>query len=327
MKRKSNKLILYSIVLVVVLIIVAPAIWLWNHSGAYGYNLILRRGGTIFIPMKTDDKRLSEAMREALKPNTPNAVPGKYEWVNLAEGYQRAKMPVLVNGKEIDTIFLNRIDPKLYGFEVFNEYEGKTGIDEWEKKLPEKIFITNGSYYDVKGKPDTPFISRNQYLGPKEYNAKAGAFVVKNGKAEIIDLRNKDWKQELTGASNAMVSYPLLIGEDGQTHVNVKSKWLANRTFVAIDNEGYVVIGNTKDAFFSLSSLAEFLKTSNLGLKIALNLDGGPIACNSLRIGNVHEKNYAKWEAQVDGNDVRLLTWPRKEATWAMPVVITVAKK
>lgn len=35
-----------------------------------------------------------------------------------------------------------------------------------------------------------------------------------------------------------MVSYPLLIGTDGQTHVVTSSKWLANRTFVGKDGQG-----------------------------------------------------------------------------------------
>jgi len=39
----------------------------------------------------------------------------------------------------------------------------------------------------------------------------------------------------LQGAENAMVSYPLLVGEDGANAVRTKSNWLANRTFIAED--------------------------------------------------------------------------------------------
>ncbi len=124
-----------------------------------------------------------------------------------------------------------------------------------------------------------------------------------------------------------MVSYPLLIGEDGETHVNSNSRWLANRTFIGRDMDGLIVVGTTREAFFTLKSLAEFLKASPLNLKMALNLDGGPIACQSVRSGSYHRKFYARWEAQVSGDQVRLLSWPFAKATWAMPMVLTVERR
>jgi len=53
------------------------------------------------------------------------------------------------------------------------------------------------------------------------------------------------------------------------------------------------VIGTTRDAFFSLDRLADFLATAPLDLERALNLDGGPIACQSIRVGRYHHKFYA----------------------------------
>ncbi|MBB2754664.1 UNVERIFIED_ORG: hypothetical protein GGI57_005400 [Rhizobium aethiopicum] len=109
--------------------------------------------------------------------------------------------------------------------------------------------------------------------------------------------------------------------------MNVKSRWLANRTFVAKDDRGHIVIGTTKEAFFSLDRLAEFLKTSPLNLKVALNLDGGPVACRSVRLNGYRQKFYARWESQADGNNISLLRWPISEANWAMPMVLTVERK
>ena len=124
-----------------------------------------------------------------------------------------------------------------------------------------------------------------------------------------------------------MVSYPLLIGNDGQTHVPVKSRWLSNRTFVGQDGNGHIIIGTTKEAFFSLDRLAEFLKNSPLDLKETLNLDGGPIACQSIRLKDFQRKFYATWEAQVSGEQVKLLRWPLTDIKWSMPMVLTVERK
>jgi hypothetical protein len=147
----------------------------------------------------------------------------------------------------------------------------------------------------------------------------------------LRDLTHADWQGAFTGARNAMVSYPLLLGEDGQSHVNVKSRWLANRTFVAQDRTGRILVGTTKEAFFSLDRLASFLRDAPLDIALALNLDGGPIACQSVRLDGFQRRFYAQWEAQVregapQGNEVSLLRWPIAQATWAMPVVLTVER-
>ncbi|NEJ71759.1 hypothetical protein GR197_14595 [Rhizobium phaseoli] len=319
--------ILFGLIAILAVVIVAGAGWLWQVAGAYGFNTVLRRGGTYWIDVKPDDERLSASMRLALNRVIPAVQAGPLSWQEPEAGFEVAELPVLADGREVDRIFLSRIDPARFRFVTHNAAAGDTGIDEWEKALPNAVLIVNGSYYDKHGRPDTPFISEGVAMGPQQYDAKAGAFIADQDAADIRDLTRQDWQAAFAGASNAMVSYPLLIGDDGQTHVNVKSRWLANRTFVAKDELGRIVIGTTKEAFFSLDRLAEFLKTSPLNLKVALNLDGGPIACRSVRLNGYRQKFYARWEAQVDDDSVNLLRWPVSEANWAMPMVLTVERK
>jgi len=247
-------------------------------------------------------------------------------WTTREPGFQTAELPVFVSGAKIDEILLTRIDPARFRFTVRNAPNGDLGIDQWEKRLPSSLLIVNGSYFGLKGYPDTPVRMNGVSAGPSKYAATAGAFVSRDGAAEIDDLHDLDWKIVLAHSSNAMVSYPLLIGEDGRTHVKSKSRWLANRTFIGEDVSGFIVVGTTREAFFTLDGLAQFLKASPLKLKTALNLDGGPIACQSVRVGAYHRKFYARWEVQVSGDQVRLLSWPFTKATWAMPMVLTVER-
>ena len=95
---------------------------------------------------------------------------------------------------------------------------------------------------------------------------------------------SSDWREAFHGADHAMVSYPLLIGADGQSRSKGDARWLANRSFVGQDGAGRIVLGTTKDAFFSLDRLAAFLRAAPLDLKLALNLDGGPIACQAIAL-------------------------------------------
>ena len=107
-----------------------------------------------------------------------------------------------------------------------------------------------------------------------------------------------------------MVSYPLPLG-DGMSRVPKTSRWLANRSFVGEDESGRITIGTTADAFFSLDRLARFLLDAPLGLTVALNLDGGAVACQGISLNGYERKTHGRWEAQVEGESVSLLTCRR----------------
>ncbi|WP_198420956.1 phosphodiester glycosidase family protein [Massilia atriviolacea] len=298
--------------------------YIWERNGAYGFNVLWRRGGSYWVDVTPDDPRLSPAMRAALTVPAPKARSGPMSWKEPETGFEVAELPVMVDDHEVDSILLTRIDPAQYRFVVRNAPAGDKGIDEWERAVPQARLIVNGSFFNLKGLPDTPFVSEGTVMGPSNYNARAGAFVAGQNGAGVTDLRDGNWQQALAGASNAMVSYPLLIGDDGQTHVKTDSRWLANRSFIAQDQQGRIVIGTTREAFFSLARLAQFLKESPLDLKVALNLDGGPVACQSVRLPGYNRKHYAMWQSQMEGEQVRLLKWPMSEASWGMAIVLTV---
>jgi hypothetical protein len=103
------------------------------------------------------------------------------------------------------------------------------------KALPKTVLIVNGSYFDTRGFPDTPIVSEGASAGPRDYDARGGAFVDAGNSAHLVDLAGRDWKGELAGARNAMVSYPLLIDAVGQTRTGLDSRWLSNRTFLGQD--------------------------------------------------------------------------------------------
>ena len=315
-----------------VLAVLSTIGYVWQRHGVYGLNVLLRRGGTYWVSVKPDDARLSPAMQLALKPDIPAVTVGAASaWNEVEPGFQAREIPVMAGDREVDRLYLNRFDPAKFRFVARNEPSGAKDIDQWEAALNPQgtggtVLIVNGSYFGLKGEADTPFVSTGTRLGPGEYDAKAGAWVMNASGTHVVDLTGRDWRAVLENAENAMVSYPLLVGEDGRNNVRAKSNWLANRTFIAEDRQGRIIVGSTKDAFFSLDRLANFLLESELELKTALNLDGGPIAGLSVRSGNYHLKHYANWEAQVVDGKVSLLQAPL-DVPWGMPVVLTVERK
>jgi hypothetical protein len=317
---------LLSLALVTVLVASAFG-WLWFAHGAYGFGVLFRRGGSYWITVAPDDRRLSPSMRLALRDVPPQAEAGAFSWIKAEPGFETAEVPVLAEGMEVDRILLARIEPHQFRFVVRNAAAGDKDIDQWELALPKALLIVNGSYFDARGLPDTPIISEGVAAGPKDYDARSGAFVDANNSAHLVDLAGRDWKQELAGARNAMVSYPLLIDANGNTRTGPESRWLSNRTFLGQDGDGRILVGTTKDAFFSLTRLAIFLKSAPLDLRLALNLDGGPVACRSMRLKGVEQKFYAKWESQFRDGRVSLLRSVIPAVPWGMAVALTVERR
>jgi hypothetical protein len=298
--------------------------FLYIFAGGYLLQRLLHRPG--WPEMASDDFRLSHAMRTAWKTPVPAVHPGAMAWKVVAPGLEVAELPVLTASEEVDRFYLVRVDPARYRFSVHTKPRKPYWIDGWEKALPKAAVIVNGSFFGQKNVPDTPILTGGVPMGPQTYDARAGAFVAGDNAAQVVDLRDgKGWQAAFVGASDAMVAYPLLIGDDGSTHVNSRSRWLANRSFVGQDGAGRIIIGSTKEAFFSLDREANFLKAAPLDLKRALNLDGGPVACQSVRAGTYHRLHIARWEAQEANGRVKLLNLPVAESE--MPIVLVAEPK
>lgn len=300
----------------------AALLGLWLYAGPYGLNVLFRHGGTWWVTVGTDSNWLSSAMRLALS-DAPVAEPGGFAWRTIETGFDVADLDARVNGQVVDRVRLVRIDPALFRFEIKTAFRGDTKLDDWMTSS-HPVMVVNGSYSDRHGRAATPLISDGALQGPSDYDAKAGAFIGRKGSVGVLDLRDTDYHAAFAGASDAMVSFPLLIA-DGQTHVEHPSRWLANRSFVGQDRSGHIVIGTTDDAFFTLDRFARFLLEAPLDLTTALNLDGGPVASQAVSLNGFDRQIHGRWEAQVQGDQVKLLVWPYGSV--AMPIALMAYRK
>ncbi|SEE36214.1 Predicted protein [Rhizobiales bacterium GAS191] len=300
-------------------------VYFYATTGIYGLNVLLRRGGSIWPAVVADDRRLSPSMRLALSDHVPAIAAGELSWDQIRPGFQVGELPVLADGHEVDRILLTKVDPQYFRFAVRNEPSGDRDLQDWMKETGAALVI-NGSYYGMKGRPDTPFLSDGAELGPSEYDGAHGAFVASADGARLVDLAGSTWQQAFAGADNALVSYPILIGADGKSRTK-PSHWLANRSFVGSDDAGHIVLGTTRDAFFSLDRLAGFLRRSPLHLSLALNLDGGPVACQGVSLGGFERDFCGDWELAVRDNALYLLQPLIGRRRWALPIVLAVFPK
>jgi hypothetical protein len=274
------------------------------HSGWYGLNFF-KRGAMTWVGIAPDDPRLSNSIRLALQDNPPLATPGPVTWTSRGDGFQTAELAARVNDQEVDRILLARLDPEKYRFQVHNHPAGDRELGDWMRVLHATV-VVNGSYFGHRGEPVTPLVSKGFNLGPREYDATHGAFVASDDSVGIHDLHRENWKDLFKTARYGLVSYPLLVGP-GDHAVKSGPRFLASRTFVGQDSAGFIILGTTKDGFFSLERLARFLKDAPLDLTLALNLDGGPVACQGISIGGFTRDFCGKWEINDDGGELQLL--------------------
>ncbi|WP_346900050.1 phosphodiester glycosidase family protein [uncultured Roseibium sp.] len=320
-----RKFVLIGLGLIVAVAGLAAAA-MYLYAGAYGLNAVLNRGGSIWVDVSADDPKLSQSMRIALKGSAPEVTAGSFEWRPAGRGFDVAELPVMAEETEVDRLMLARIDPGFFDFRVLTSPPGDRELDDWMEKTGAAL-VVNGSYYDRYGNPDTPVVSNGVQLGPREYNATHGAFVVKGGKAEIRDLKETDWYSVLKTADEGLVSYPLLVSTDPERQTTSNPKWLANRSFIAQDSKGRIIIGTTKEAYFSLQRLASFLKAAPLDLAFALNLDGGPLACQGIDRPGYTRNVCGDWETATEDDQMQLLQRGIGNRRWGLPIVLAVFEK
>ncbi|WP_433465959.1 phosphodiester glycosidase family protein [Spirillospora sp. CA-128828] len=289
----------------------AAVVVAYGMGGWYAVNVMLRRGANIWVDVDPDDRRLSPGIRLSLAGRRTPDPAEPVRWRQVAAGLDVAELPVRVGGRPVDALLLSRMDPARYRFRVLNRPAGDRDVGDWMTATGASL-VVNGSYYSRDAVPDTPVISDGRRLGPAAYQAAHGAFVAGGTAgpdgARLVDLAGHDWRQVTGGARQAMVSYPMLLGADGHGRTpGADERWLANRSFLGQDGAGRIVVGTTRDAYFSLPSLAAFLPRAGLDLRLALNLDGGPVACQKVSAGGYRRDFCGRYELAVHGDQLQML--------------------
>ena len=291
------------------------------YERAVGTSITVAFGGMAWIPVDEHTPWLDHNVRRAMHRPALAANPGSMTWRTLAPGFEVAELPALVGREEVDRVFLARVDPARYRFVVRNDRRNRTPLSAWMRQLNAAL-VVNGSYFARTGLPATPTLMDGRPFGPTTYASTHGAFVARPGHAEIRDLAHQDWHAQIAGAQTAFLSFPLLIAEDGSSRVPPDRGWLANRSFVGEDRSGHIVIGTTGGAYFTLDRFAAFLRSAPLDLKLALNLDGGPVACQGVSVGGVTRRTYGHWELQMDAQGRGRLLAAKVWREEPMPIVL-----
>jgi len=194
------------------------------------------------------------------------------EWQELAKGVSFREIPIRVensaNSADVMTVF--KFQPDNFTFSLNQQISEPLTIAAWQKKyLP--LFVCNGGYFLEDNQPAELLKIKGEKFGTNLTADSVGEFIINdNGQPDIVlDAQQND-------ADNILQSYPLLVRPDGALSVKDDSGQAAPRTVVAKDADGNILFIFTEKYYFSLYQLQNYLIASNLNIKIALNLDGGP---------------------------------------------------
>ena len=224
------------------------------------------------------------------------------QWRSLGKGLSFAEIQVIRQDNHVDTLTAVKVDPAANAFRV--QHHQPQSITAWQQELSAPV-VFNASYYDRNKQPCGLILSNGNPLGPLRNGQMRGMFVAEPKgmspdlpRATILDLtitpinpKNLPWTQ-------GVQSYPLLLDHKGRIRV-VNSTKTAQRTVIAIDRSGYILIINTNESYFSLYDFAHFLKDSTMEIDSALNLDGGAEAQLYVKTKDFEKISPSSWESRL----------------------------
>jgi hypothetical protein len=87
-------------------LICAAVAGFYCYAGWYGFNVIGRRGGSVWVAITPNDPRISQSMRVALQAAVPQEQAGAFQWDRRAEGLETTELPVIADQHAISSLMI-----------------------------------------------------------------------------------------------------------------------------------------------------------------------------------------------------------------------------
>lgn len=192
-------------------------------------------------------------------------------------------------GKRVEYVYLLRLDPAQYRFDVAYDPEGKS-LQAWQAESG-ALIVVNGGFFSIENEkfvPNGRTVLNGEPIGVT-YRDFGGMFAITERGPEVRGLVHTPYNPD-EALLAGLQSFPLLVKPGGsigfpEQHEDGRK---ARRTVVAQDRNGRMLFIVTSLGHFTLHQLSLYLTQSDLDLNVALNLDGGP--SSGLRIAEPAEQ-------------------------------------
>jgi uncharacterized protein YigE (DUF2233 family) len=241
-------------------------------------------------------------------------------WRQLAPGLEFARWPIprydSASGQGYchlgePYVAVLRIEPNSWRFEVLHyslngDRAEPLTIEKWQEQTSGAIVFNAGQYY-----PDLSYMGllRNgdQEFGARLHPQWQALFVAEPSRkgvrhARVIDLKYDQFRLGATPYTRIAQSF-MLFDHTGRKRVK-KGNWVANRTGVAEDRKGRILVFVTEGGL-TLWDFARLLQNSGLNLVKAMSMDGGYESELAVHTRSFDYVSYGQWETN-DYGDISL---------------------
>ena len=208
---------------------------------------------------------------------TATPEPADTGWMHVHPSVELRRIRVEI-GELIERVTIARVDPEAVLFRVHYDPVAPRPVSAWAEHL-DPVLVTNGSYFSEENVSIGLLISDGRVWGTP-YGSYAGLFAVTGDEQVRISWLREQPYDRNEPLKEAIQSFPVLVkpggvmgfpadGDDGRP---------SRRSVIAQDVDGRILFIVAPNGYFSLHTLARFLAESDLGIDVALNLDGGTSA-------------------------------------------------
>jgi exopolysaccharide biosynthesis protein len=194
-------------------------------------------------------------------------------WTTVGTGLERR----VINESELEsgaykTLYLLRIDPAHYRFEIGYRPEDPQSLARWSTDSG-ALIVANGGFFNDEGEATGLIIADGNVSGTS-FEEFGGMLSIVDGRPELRWLTQEPYlpSEELTAA---LQSFPMLVEPGGKLGVKENDGERARRTVIAQDSESRILLIVAPSATFTLSEISRYLVDSDLNIDRAINLDGG----------------------------------------------------
>ena len=172
-----------------------------------------------------------------------------------------------------ETIYILRLEPAQFDFRIGYQPGQPLPLAAWQANS-EALIVVNGGFFTEEFTA-TGLIVVDGASSGVSYDDFAGMLAITECGPEIRWLGQRPYSAD-EPLRYALQSFPLLVEPGGLLGYSNEDGSPARRTVIGIDDDGRFLIILTRQSRFTLGQLSRWLTNSDLGLDIALNLDGGP---------------------------------------------------
>lgn len=217
------------------------------------------------------------ATSSPLPAATPTPRPADSGWRDLDDGLAERVIDLRRDdGTSADSVYLLRIDPARYRFNVGYAPGAPRALSDWLAQTGAAVVI-NGGFF-TESFTATGLVVVDGVASGVSYGAFAGMVAVDaDGALDLRWLAAEPYDSAET-LHAAFQSFPMLVKPGGMLGFSEESGQRARRAAIGRTTGGDVILLVTERGSFTLHGLSRWLVASDLDLDIALNLDGGTSA-------------------------------------------------